>query len=271
MKENRNWFVRRGDEIRGPFPAGLVSRYVLLGRIRIRDEVSTDRQSWCEVRQVPELIPEVMLDAARNSGDAEAQQKLAAARRWADDNTAKERPLDGLHEGEGRKPIQYAVVLAVIGAIASLPFILPSGPDVGEPDCSAPPAPQVNWSNCAFEGRRLANADLGGAVLRNAELTGVVLRAANLKGADLSYARMEFAVMPGANLSEAVATGADFKNVDLTNANLSGADLQYADFTGADLAGANLTGTRLGYAVWGDDIICMPESVGKCIPGRAVR
>jgi len=40
------WYTRRGSEVKGPFPIGQIRRYVLLGRIRETDEVSTDGETW---------------------------------------------------------------------------------------------------------------------------------------------------------------------------------------------------------------------------------
>ena len=56
-------------------------------------------------------------------------------------------------------------------------------------DCSAPPAPSVNWSGCDKSGENLQYADLSGADLSGADLSGAdlsdaSLRVANLEGCD---------------------------------------------------------------------------------------
>jgi hypothetical protein len=288
MKETQNWYVRRGKEVKGPYPAGLVSRYILLERISERDEVSRDRQEWLCVADVPELIPEVLRTARANPEDEEAQQHLVAARRWADERREKKGPLpqagerrsDGAmvfrhpaRDDEGRPAAlisrrDYLTVAVILLILVAIPFLLPSGPKPSDPQCEAPPAPAINWSNCRLEGRQYPNADLAGANLRNANLTGTVLRAANLAGADVSYANLTLANLRGTNLSLANLKGATLRNTDLSNANLENADLSYADLSTVDLDTVNLAGAKLDYAVWRGGVVCMPGSVGECIPAK---
>ena len=54
----------------------------------------------------------------------------------------------------------------------------------------------------------------------------------------------------------------------MSNANLEGADLSYADLSGANLNGTNFANVRLGHAIWEENLMCMPESVGKCLSER---
>lgn len=288
MKETQNWYVRRGKEVKGPFPAGLVSRYILLERISERDEVSRDQQEWLCVADVPELIPDVLRTARANPEDEEAQQHLVAARRWADERREKkgappgagERRSDDAmifshpaHDEEGRPAAlisrrDYLTVAAILLILVAIPFLLPSVPKPSEPQCEAPPAPAINWSNCRLEGRQYPNADLAGANLRNTNLTGTVLRAANLAGADVSYANLTLANLRGANLRQANLMGTTLRNTDLSNANLENADLSYADLSMVDLSDVILTGAKLDYAVWGGGVVCMPGSVGECMPAK---
>jgi len=58
MTSKQLWYTRRDKEIRGPFPAGLITRYILLGRIQDTDELSVDQVTWQQVNSFPELIPE---------------------------------------------------------------------------------------------------------------------------------------------------------------------------------------------------------------------
>jgi len=88
MTNNQIWYTRRGKEIRGPFPAGLVTRYILLGRIRQDDELSVDQLSWQKVSDVPELIPEELkLDLSV----PENQEKLQIARMREDERESNDR------------------------------------------------------------------------------------------------------------------------------------------------------------------------------------
>jgi hypothetical protein len=47
--------------VRGPFPAAEVTRYILLGRICLDDELSRDRLSWSHARALTGLLPHEML------------------------------------------------------------------------------------------------------------------------------------------------------------------------------------------------------------------
>lgn len=54
----RHWYVRRDGAVRGPFLDKYVGRYILLGRIRLNDELSQDTKSWQPVMNFPQLFPE---------------------------------------------------------------------------------------------------------------------------------------------------------------------------------------------------------------------
>lgn len=56
------WYVRKGMRVQGPFTETEVSRFLLIGRIRRDDTVSQDGNNWEPVSQVPELVPDEMLD-----------------------------------------------------------------------------------------------------------------------------------------------------------------------------------------------------------------
>ena len=88
MTNNQLWYTRREKEIRGPFPAGLITRYILLGRIREDDQLSVDQLSWQLVNEVSELIPEELkLDLSL----PENQEKLRIARLREDEREASDR------------------------------------------------------------------------------------------------------------------------------------------------------------------------------------
>ncbi|HUT41980.1 MAG TPA: hypothetical protein VM011_11620 [Gammaproteobacteria bacterium] len=55
------WYTRREGVVRGPFPAAEVTRYILLGRICLDDELSRDRLSWSHARALTGLLPHEML------------------------------------------------------------------------------------------------------------------------------------------------------------------------------------------------------------------
>lgn len=277
----QNWYVRREGRITGPYPVGLVSRYVLLGRIRPNDEVSADRAEWLRVRDVDALVPEVMREFEAHPDDPELQERLKAARRWADERRQSQAPRSDGQErrsgepvGRGRvvaeaaasetRPRHYLILALLVAAVIAIPFLLPKPDTENVVDCKAPPAPQVNWSGCVLAGREYANADLAGAYLRSADLNAANLRAANLSGSDLAYVNFSRANLRGANLSDTNLLGATLRGADMVNANLRGANLRYAILSGAQLAGADFTGAQLDFAEWPSGVQCLPDSVGLC-------
>ena len=56
------WYVQKGARVQGPFSAAEVGRFLMLGRVRRSDRVSRDGELWEPVTQVPELVPEALLD-----------------------------------------------------------------------------------------------------------------------------------------------------------------------------------------------------------------
>lgn len=88
MSNKQLWYTRRDKEIRGPFPPGLITRYILLGRILESDELSTDQISWQQVTRLPDLIPpEMKLDQNK----PENREKLRIARMREDEREAIDR------------------------------------------------------------------------------------------------------------------------------------------------------------------------------------
>lgn len=276
------WYVRRGELVRGPYPRGLIMRYIVLGRIAVDDELSPDGKNWLPLPDLPELIPPVML------GD---QERLRAARRWEN-----ERRPDGSgssddgREGERRQredevpapalrhedlALQIAqrrrlrrgaaavacLLLAVFGAAV---VFHPASPPPADSDCLLPAHPGVNWNHCAMDGRFLAGSDLSGAYMNSMSLNGADLSAARLAGVDLSFSNLSRADLRTADLRGARLVGASLRNADLSGARLERADLSYADLRGAMLFGAELTQVRLDSAIWIDGRLCAPGSAGEC-------
>ena len=109
MTNKQLWYTRRDKEIRGPFPPGLITRYILLGRIREDDELSTDQIAWQPVSENPELIPEElkldlnveenqerlriarMREAEREAGDRRAKQSAQKNEQFKNQRSGKER------------------------------------------------------------------------------------------------------------------------------------------------------------------------------------
>jgi len=60
--ETVTWYTRRGGVVRGPYPAGEITRYILLGRIRLDDELSRNCTTWTPAEKLTGLLPHEMLD-----------------------------------------------------------------------------------------------------------------------------------------------------------------------------------------------------------------
>ncbi len=288
------WYTRRNGEVKGPFPAGLVTRHILLGRIRHDDEISPDGHSWSRVSEHPELIPPVIKESP---GDPASQERLVTARRWADERNGERRgdnvspgaekrrradrrtpetPEEVGHrllrsvrtQDEQKESYQRVILLGIVAALAvglgAVAYFYTPAVDSKGAECSRAPAPKINWSNCSLEGARLVGADLSGAKLYSTKLTGANLRGGRLPGADLSYAFLSLADLDNADLRQANLMGANLRRANLANAQLADANLSYADLTGAELSGANLHNVKLGHAIWPDGTICAPASLGQC-------
>lgn len=293
------WFTRRDGQVRGPFPQRQITRYVLLGRIREDDELSSDRETWNPLRELPQLIPEEM----KNVVTEEDRQRLREARMRADERRGGDRRLGSerlegesgerrrasdrrqeedsimLRHREARRavldqartpaaptcgPICGRALVAALLLLIVFFWFTPKQP-ASRPDCGALPAPGVDWSNCRMPGLVAEQADLQGAHAGNMDLTGANLVGSRLSGANLAYTTLNLADLRRADLSNARLIGAGLQNADLRGARLAGADLSYADLRGARLEGAVLNGARLEQAIWLNGEQCQPGSVARCL------
>lgn len=296
MPSRRLWYLRRGQGIQGPFPDELIRRYVILGRVREDDELSIDRHDWRRLSELPEFMP-------TTGGESLSSEDLGAVRRWEDERTGEERrreipvelarPTETLRRNErrrsesnttvqhrqskrrtrilqkvqrreryfGREVSVFLFVVLLIG----LAIVFPDRFTKDEAQCDAPPKPNINWSNCRMEGVVLRDIDVSGGNLRNASFTGADLRGANLSESDLAYANLNIANLRRADLKGALLLGTSLRNADLSGANLQGADLSYAILAGAVLRNANLREAKLDKAIWTDNRICHPGSIGRCV------
>ena len=101
MKRQQNllqWYTRRNGVTRGPFSAANITRYILLGRIRLEDELSRDRVSWSAAEQLTTLLPEPL----RNMHSGDAYRQLIAAQMQADEREAERRCSDRNNPGNSR-------------------------------------------------------------------------------------------------------------------------------------------------------------------------
>jgi len=294
------WYVLFEDEIQGPFPAKLITRFLILGRFELSTEISRDRRVWQPVSEYPELIPSELLP---NSEGVIDQDRLLAARRWEDERIREERrhvdhsfePAgDGadrrvagdrrqeeessfrrhvaeeadraaVRRGERRFAIlSILAVLALIGGVIGIALNETWVIDPGLRDCHVAARPGVNWNHCSRRGAELAEAQLSDATMTSTDLTSADLRAATLVRADMSYATLKDAKLSSANMNHTILIGADLRDADLTAASLDGANLSYADLRGAKITDAEITGAVFDRAIWLDGRICEELSRGEC-------
>ena len=81
------WFSRREGVVRGPFSADEITRYLLLGRIRLADELSHDKTVWTPVNDFSGMLPPEVTKL--ESWDD--YQKLVEARFQVDERKAERR------------------------------------------------------------------------------------------------------------------------------------------------------------------------------------
>lgn len=286
------WYVRRSGRVTGPFLSGHIQRELLLGHFRSSDQVSHDQHTWTALGSHPELVPKIL---KADSDDPLVRDRLAAARRWADDGDQPSGSLlseqsdydaehpdfnhaGGSHDAHAaleEKLIQTRhdrwrnniISLLILSVIAAAMYFYFSGtePVSDEPvDCSILPVQGIDLSNCFLQGVSYAGMDISDAKLNNANLIGADLRGTRLNGSDLSYSVLSLAVAQGARLHGARMVGADFNGANLRDTDFSDADLSYANLYSADISGADLTGAKLDQAVWIDGRVCKGGSVGTC-------
>ena len=81
------WYTRRSGVVRGPFSAEEISRHLILGRIRMEDEISQDRDRWQAAEQCGELLPAEL----HNLNSWDDYQQLVIARMQVDERKAERR------------------------------------------------------------------------------------------------------------------------------------------------------------------------------------
>ncbi len=288
------WFIRRSENIKGPFPSGTLRRFMLLGRVVPSDQVSTDRKSWKSVMDVPEVVPPEIRKAAAegNLYDVlparlgEDERKGVERRNKAEDTQYKNQRKGQRRQQEPelvkrhqisktqlielykkrRTPYLAFLVVSILVFVAVGVGLYIGAPDaIPDPDCNAKAAPGVNWRNCRLDAVKSESANLQGAILNSS-----ILRMASMSGSILNQADMQYADLSGSDLSyseiaDAKMKGINLQNADLTNADLSNSDMSYANLKNSKLGGVKIDGARLTKAIWIDGSICASGSVGKCV------
>ena len=285
MNTTKAWYIRSqsGDGVKGPFPGGQISQEMLLGRYKLDDEVSHDKEEWIAIRHVPELVPEIFTEDRKHPG---FNDRLAAARRWADERRGVEdidderrskesyesAEIKRLHRlaSESKKNssplatfMQLGFVFVIILVVLFLAFQY-SPVDKNAVDCTEPAKQGVNWSGCDFSGIQLPKADLTAVNLMNANLQTANLYAADLSHANLKYTQLQLATLKNTNFTKANLTGATLIGADLSGTIFKQANLSYVNFRDAVIRNADFTNARLDNAIWVDGRKCRTDSIGSC-------
>ena len=281
MSNGRLWWVKRGGEPKGPFPAAVIEQNIAQGRILSSDQISVDRESWQPATDYPDF--DVFAadtggkprERAATGPTPRAPGKAAEAAETLDDSALaarlerSERVWASLRPARPRQRLLPYLILSllviglfVLAATRSLPSLSPAR-------CAEAPRPEVDWEGCAMAGRNLRGSHLAGAILRNARLSGADLSGADLRGADLAYADLSEALLRDARLDGARLVGATLKAAVLEGANLTGADLGFADLAGAVVKRSLFTGARFEQTVTPSGQPCSGDGGSDCL--RAIR
>jgi hypothetical protein len=287
------WFIRRDNQVKGPYPCGTVRRFVLLGRVLMEDEVSFDRKSWRPVVEVPDVIPPEVRKAIEEGSEEELissrmreDERNGRERRAGSDDEAFKKRRKGerrqaeleiiqqhreaktdLLERRRQKPfpiVGMSVVALLVATVIGFGFYLGAPETLADPNCDAKPMPGVNWRNCKLDGMQLEGADLDGVLLNNGAIRRAKMTGSKLNDSDLKYVDLSETDLSYAELKRAALKGATLRGSDLSYADLTGADLSFADLTGANLGGAKLEQANLENTIWMDGSVCVPGSLGRC-------
>ena len=278
------WYVRRGKNVKGPFPWDVIDRLQTRGKLRPADEVSTDLQRWIALSkasedqipatvrisgspQTPDLPPADKISAPAGQPNqhlptikmdcsAFLERKKFASMAAYQIAREKARP--------NRSLLHVGVLIGALGMLLTMAINLTSAAPDNEADCDARPDPGVNWSNCLFEGADFNGLNLSGGKLRNVRLRGAKLVGTKFTAADLAYAELVQSDLSYANLIGVNLLGANLRSAELGHANLNGADLAYADLSSANIGGASFIDARLDHAIWIDGSVCLGDSRGHC-------
>jgi len=304
------WYVRREGKLIGPHPRKVIVDCLLLGRFAWDDPASMDGRNWQPLKLYPEIL--AALEPSARAALAESDEpssiswhneRLAAAKRWADERSGLDRRTgDEVESAEERRSLderrQQRELLQVVlwrrlrrelsaaydRSGASRGWLLPAIAAAVVVVVAvaiatwqrAPSSIEVSLgslaANCAaapapgvsWAGCNRQGAALGGVNLRAARLSGVKFAEADLRNADLTYAELAGADLSGARLSGARLFGANLSGANLSGASMESADLSFADLRNAKLEAVQLTRARLGNAIWTDGRRCASTSIGRC-------
>ena len=286
-KDSGRWYVKREEEILGPFPNQLISRYLILGRFELDTLVSPDKNHWSEIKNFRALVPDVVLNANTREGARALMLARIREDERSNDNSIEPDPSDDrrseedqivkLHrqlkddilkryKSQHHLRLRYTLILLGV-AVVLVGIILSLSPseNIEGADCSLPAKAGVNWSSCNKQGESLVAQNLSAANFSSVNFSGADFSRSRLDGSDLSYADLSGANLQSTSLAGANLTGTVLRGANLRDADLSHANLAYAELSGARLEGANLGEARFDHAIWINGETCLAGSMGGCL------
>lgn len=281
------WYIREHGKIRGPFMASIITNHIIVGRLSLDSEVSTDKQQWIVLRDQFSLHPTTAeyeraqrsldertgIDRRQHAAPSGAMIKQRKAQRRSKETGSLQHRqfrrllLEKYHQHRQQRlfwPLMSVFLLLLFSLVMAMLF--PTRLPLPLANCDAPPAAEVNWDNCLKAGLDLSDEDLTQASMRNSQLSASVIKNSVMLAADLSYADLSHVDFSDTDLSQAKLIGAKLTGANLTHADLSHADFSYADLTLANLSNANLQFTRFDHAIWINGETCAAASLGECRP-----
>jgi len=126
VADESQWYIQKGSRVQGPYSTHEVGRYLLLGRVRNTDRVSRDGEVWEPVTQVPELIPEELLDldsdigwqrfvSARSREDQRLETNVVAPDRRASNDSMQEQIKEDWATQSNQLPPGSALPWSLLG------------------------------------------------------------------------------------------------------------------------------------------------------------
>lgn len=288
MTDSKKWFVRRTEQVQGPFTGSILMKLAKLGRLKQTDELSNDKELWKLAGDYPQLFKGVdtdlqLKDEERNGLDRREEEHSSetstnsSSKRQGEERRQPEpeeeisrrkgrtRLINAMRESRVEDHFPFMAIIASIVLIVILGIVLQRSDQTSVSDCQALPKPEVNWDDCSFNRLNVKNKNLSHASIKNAKMISADLQGAILEAVDFSYTDLSKGNLKNSNLDKAILKGTNLKSVNLTSASLKGADLSYADLSGAKLKGVDLSQAILDKAIWIDGKLCAKGSIGRCI------
>lgn len=254
----------------GPFTEGLIQQYIILRRVQPNDLMSQDKKLWRKASTIYELIPDVI----KNKSDENYDERLKAAKRWADDRGDSRNLVDD--DFNHRKQATH-IAIKTLGwkTAVFLTFLLfamiyavfhftPEGKSE-RVDCQTKPVVKVVLAGCNLARKNFSKLDMQYADLKN-----TMMQNTNLSQTILSHSQMQYTHLDNSNLTGAKLDYSDLTAATLNNAILDGTDFRYANLSYANLHQAKaknikLEGANLSKTIWFNGQICTPGSIGRCL------